>query len=41
LIEEVGRDGAFTLGAGCEIPLNAKVENVRAMIGSVKKYGYY
>ncbi|HUT55015.1 MAG TPA: uroporphyrinogen decarboxylase family protein [bacterium] len=41
LIEEVGRDGAFTLGAGCEVPFNAKVENVRAMVGAVKKYGYY
>lgn len=41
LIEEVGQDGAFTLGAGCEVPLNAKVENVRAMIQSARKYGYY
>lgn len=41
LIEEVGKDGAYTMGAGCEIPLNAKVDNVRAMIQSVKKYGYY
>jgi len=41
LIEEVGADGAFTLGAGCEVPYNAKVENVRAMIESVRKYGYY
>lgn len=41
LIEVVGREGAYTMGAGCEIPFNAKVENVRAMISSVKKYGYY
>ncbi len=41
LILEVGKEGAFTLGAGCEIPYNAKVENVRAMIQSAKKYGYY
>lgn len=41
LIEEVGGNGAFTLGAGCEIPYNAKKENVRVMIESVRKYGYY
>ena len=41
LIEEVGADGAFTLGAGCEIPYNAKIENVKTMNESVRKYGYY
>jgi len=41
LIEEVGAEGAFTLGSGCEIPYDAKVENVKAMIASAKKYGYY
>ena len=41
LIGEVGKHGAYTMGAGCEIPYNAKVENVRAMMQSVKKYGYY
>jgi len=41
LLAEVGKDGAYTMGSGCEIPYNAKVENVRAMMQSVKKYGYY
>ncbi len=41
LIEEVGRGGGFILAAGCEIPPNAKPENIRAMMDTVKKYGYY
>jgi len=38
LIEEVGKGGGFILAAGCEVPPNAKPENVRAMIHSVEKY---
>ncbi|UCD83240.1 MAG: hypothetical protein JSU92_07900 [Deltaproteobacteria bacterium] len=41
LITEVGRGGGFILAAGCEIPYNAKSENLRAMVQSVYKYGYY
>jgi hypothetical protein len=41
LIEEVGRGGGFILAAGCEIPYNAKPENLRAMTRAVRKYGYY
>jgi uroporphyrinogen-III decarboxylase len=32
LVREVGADGGFILGSGCEVPLNAKVENVAAMV---------
>jgi uroporphyrinogen decarboxylase len=41
LIEVVGKDGGFILGAGCEIAPNARPENVKAMIDSVKEFGYY
>ncbi|GAB4332151.1 MAG: uroporphyrinogen decarboxylase family protein [Candidatus Abyssubacteria bacterium] len=41
LIEVVGKDGGFVLGAGCEIPPNARPENVKAMIEAPKRFGYY
>lgn len=33
---EMGMSGGFYLGSGCEVPLNAKPENIRAMLDSVK-----
>jgi len=41
LIEEVGKDGGFIVAAGCEIPYNAKPENLKVMSQSAYKYGYY
>jgi Uroporphyrinogen decarboxylase (URO-D) len=41
LIEEVGRGGGFILSAGCEVPPNARPENIKAMLDAVVKYGYY
>jgi Uroporphyrinogen decarboxylase (URO-D) len=41
LIEEVGRGGGFILGSGCELAPNARPENVKVMMESVVKYGYY
>ncbi len=32
----MGMKGGFMLGSGCEIPLNAKVENVKAMMDSLR-----
>jgi uroporphyrinogen-III decarboxylase len=37
LIEEVGRGGGYILSSGCEVPVNARPENVRAMLESVRK----
>jgi len=41
LIREVGREGRFILSSGCEVPSNARPENVRAMIGTAKSHGRY
>ncbi|MHB8896719.1 MAG: uroporphyrinogen decarboxylase family protein [Candidatus Geothermincolia bacterium] len=41
LIEEVGAGGGFIMAAGCEVPPDAKPENVRVMLDSVSRYGYY
>lgn len=41
LIEVAGKDGGFIMASGCEIPPNARPENVKAMIESVTRFGYY
>ncbi|MGQ9758593.1 MAG: uroporphyrinogen decarboxylase family protein [Actinomycetota bacterium] len=38
LITELGSDGGFILSSGCTIPVDAKPENVRAMLASVHRY---
>ena len=41
LIQEVGKGGRFILSSGCEVPPNAKPENVRAMIEAARTHGRY
>ena len=41
LCEEVGDGGGYILGSGCSVPVDAKAENVRAMIDAAKTYGVY
>jgi Uroporphyrinogen decarboxylase (URO-D) len=38
LITEVGADGGFILSSGCSVPLDAKPENVKAILASVHRY---
>ena len=32
LIQKIGKDGGFILSSGCKVPVNAKVENVKAIV---------
>jgi len=36
LLAFMGNEGGFILGSGCEVPITAKVENVRALINAAK-----
>ncbi len=38
LIDVVGRGGGFILSSGCEVPYNAKAENVAALIETGKTH---
>jgi MtaA/CmuA family methyltransferase len=40
-IETVGCDGRYILSSGCEIPPNAPLENIRAMVTAAKKFGTF
>jgi len=41
LIDEVGAGGGFILSSGCDVPIDARPENVQAMIQSVRRHGRY
>lgn len=40
LIDVVGKDGGFIMSSGCEVPPDAKFENVKAMVDSVKNHPF-
>jgi hypothetical protein len=40
LIKEVGKDGGFVLGGGCEVPSDCKKENFRAMLEAARNSKY-
>jgi uroporphyrinogen-III decarboxylase len=41
LIERCAPGGGFILGTECEVPWDARPENVRAMIAAAERYGRY
>jgi uroporphyrinogen-III decarboxylase len=41
LIDEVGKGGGYILCTGCELPIDTKEENYRAMLETAKSYGIY
>lgn len=40
-IEQAGRDGGLILFSGCDLPIDAPLENVRAIAEAAKLYGTY
>ena len=40
LHEVVGKDGGFILSTGCECPIDAKFENVKAMLATARSHTY-
>lgn len=41
LIKKCGPGGRFILSPGCDLAVNVPMENVKAMVGSIEKYGHY
>ena len=40
-IEKASKDGGFILSSGCEVPLNAPLQNIKAMVSASGKFGVY
>jgi uroporphyrinogen-III decarboxylase len=41
LAEFLPRDGGFILSTGCECPIDAKFENVEAMLATARSHTYH
>ena len=40
-IKKAAADGGFILSSGCEVPLDAPIENLKAMVKAARTYGSY
>jgi len=38
LIDVVGEGGGFILSSGCTVPVDCKIENLKAMVNTAKSY---
>ena len=41
LIDDLAPGGGFILASGCEVPMDAPLQNVQALINAARKYGVY
>lgn len=40
-IEKASKHGGFILSSGCEVPLRASLQNIKAMVSAAEKFGVY
>ena len=40
-IEKASKDGGFILSSGCEVPLDASLQNIKAIVSAAERFGVY
>ena len=40
-IEKASKDGGFILSSGCEVPLDAPLQNIKAIVSAAERFGVY